>query len=267
MQTTTGARALPLPSLRRAAKLVRRNTIVYKHTWFVIFTGFFEPIFYLGAVGFGVGRAIGTVPWGDGEIPYAAFLAPGMIAASTLNGAITDGFFNPFFKLNFSKTYDGIIATPMNVPDIAIGEVLWALMRGSIYALGFLVVMLAMGLIRSGWAVFALPAAMLSAGALSAGAMILTSIAKQISAFDKVQNLIVFPMFLFSGTFFPVSQYPEFLRPVVMATPLYHSANLLRSLTTGVLGVGVLWNIVYLVALFLIANAIAIRLIRRKLIS
>jgi lipooligosaccharide transport system permease protein len=266
MATTAEARGLPLPSIRRAAKLVRRNTIVYKHGWFIIFTGFFEPIFYLGAVGFGVGRAIGSVPFGGSEIPYAAFLAPGMLAASTLNGAITDGFFNPFFKLNFAKTYDGIIATPMNVPDVAVGEVLWALMRGSIYAVGFLGVMLVMGLIDSAWAVLALPAAILSAGALSAGAMILTPIAKQISAFDKVQNLIVFPMFLFSGTFFPVSQYPGFIRPIVMATPLYHSATLLRSLTTGSVGIEMLWSVVYLVAMFLVANAIAIRLIRRKLI-
>lgn len=266
MAARSEVRALPYPSLRRAAKLVRRNTVVYKHTWFVIFTGFFEPLFYLGAVGFGVGRLIDSVPFGNTEIPYAAFLAPGMLAASTLNGAITDGFFNPFFKLNFAKTYEGIIATPMNVPDIAVGEMLWAQLRGSIYAVGFLALMLVMGLIHSAWAIFALPAAMLSAGALSAGAMILTGIAKQISAFDKVMNLVVFPMFLFSGTFFPVSQYPDFLRPVVMATPLYHSANLLRSLTTGTIGLETLWNIAYLSAMFVIANAIAIRLIRRKLI-
>lgn len=266
MAHRNSAAALPYPSLRRAAKLVRRNTIVYKHTWGVIFTGFFEPLFYLGAVGFGVGRVIGSVPFGDTEISYAAFLAPGMLAASTLNGAITDGFFNPFFKLNFAKTYEGIIATPMNVPDIAVGEMLWAQIRGSLYAVGFLAVMLVMGLIDSGWAILALPAAMLSAGALSAGAMILTGIAKQVSAFDKVMNLIVLPMFLFSGTFFPVSQYPDFLRPVVIATPLYHSANLLRSLTTGEVGLEVAGNVAYLTALFVIANAVAIRLIRRKLI-
>lgn len=259
-------RTLPLPSLRRAYRMVQRNGIVYKHTWTIIFTGFFEPLFYLGAVGLGVGRLIGSISFGGEEISYAAFLAPGMLAASTLNGAITDGFFNPFWKLNYQKTYEGILSTPMNVPDIALGEMLWAQMRGSIYSVGFLAVMLAMGLVGSPWAILALPAAMLSAGALSAGAMILTGIARQISAFDKVMNLIVFPMFLFSGTFFPVSLYPEMLRPVVMATPLYHSAHLLRSLTTGVIRGDLVWSVFYLVAMFLVANAVAFTLIRRRLV-
>lgn len=267
MAARLAVRKAPAPSLRRATKVMRRNSIVHKHAWSAVFTGFFEPLFYLGAVGFGVGRLIGTVPYGGGEISYAAFLAPGMLAASTLNGAIADGFFWPFFKLNYQKTYEGILSTPMNISDIAVGEMLWAQMRGTIYSAGFLVLMLAMGLIDSWWGLLALPAAILSAGALSAGAMILTGITRQISAFDKVMNLIVFPMFLFSGTFFPVTLYPDALQPIVMATPLYHSASLIRSLTTGAVGWGILGHVAYLAAMFVIANVISIRLLRRRLIS
>lgn len=266
MALRSGVRAYPLPSLWRASKLLQRNIIVYKHTWWVIFTGFFEPLFYLSAVGFGVGRFIESVPFGGSEISYAAFVAPGMLAASTLNGAIADGFFNPFWKLNFQKTYEGILATPMNVSDIALGEMLWAQFRGSIYAVGFLALMLVLGLISSPWAILALPAAMLCAGALAAGAMILTGITKQISAFERVMNLIVFPMFLFSGTFFPVDLYPELVRPVVFATPLYHCAALLRALTTGVVGLEALVNVGYLLAMFVVANWVAISLVRKRLI-
>ncbi len=240
--------------------------LAYKHAWAAIFTGFFEPLFYLVALGFGVGKFVGTVPYEGAEIPYASFLAPGMLAASTLNGAIADGFFSPYFKLNWMKTYEGIVSTPVNVPDIAVGEMLWAQIRGTIYSAGFLAVMASLGLIRSWWGLLALPAAMLSAGALSAGAMILTGVTKQISSLEKVMTLVVFPLFLFSGTFFPVTLYPDVLQPVVRATPLYHSAALLRSLTTGQIGPGALVDAGYLIVMYVGATAVAIELMRRKLV-
>ncbi len=261
------AHASPPPSLHRAVKLVQRNILAYKHYWIALVSGFFEPVFYLAAVGFGVGRYVESVPYAGTTLDYASFLAPGMLAASTLNGAIFDGFFGPFFKLNWMKTYDGIVTTPMSIPDIALGEVLWALIRGTIYGTGFLIVMTALGLVHSPWGALALPAIMLSGGALSAGAMILTGVTKEIASLEKVMTLVVFPLFLFSGTFFPVSLYPEYLRPVVQATPLYHSASLLRALTTGEVGLGTLWHVVYLVAMLVIASIVATRLIRRRLIS
>lgn len=257
----------PYPSFRRAIRLVQRNALAYKHYWTAFISGFFEPVFYLGAVGFGVGQFIGTVEYGGIQISYAAFLGPGMLAASTLNGAVFDGFFSPFFKLNWMKTYDGIITTPINVSDIAVGEMMWALIRGTIYSAGFLAVMLAFGLIRSWWALLALPAVMLSGAALASGAMILTAVTKQISSLEKVMTLIVFPLFLFSGTFFPVGLYPGYLQPVVLATPLYHSVSLLRSLTTGQVGVGQLGDVAYLVGMFCLCSALTVRLMRRRLIS
>jgi len=256
----------PFPSARRALKLVRRNTIAYRRYWIAFVSGFFEPLFYLGAVGFGVGRFVGTVEYGGAELEYASFLAPGMLAASAFNGALFDGFFSPFFKLNWMKTYDGIIATPVNVSDIAVGEVIWALIRGTIYSTGFILVMLALGLIHSLWAILALPAVMISGAALSAGAMVMTAKTKEISSLEKVMTLIVIPMFLFSGTFFPVSQYPDWLRPVVQLTPLYHSASLLRALTTGQVTAGQLVNLAYLIAMFVLCSALTIRFMRRRLI-
>jgi lipooligosaccharide transport system permease protein len=257
----------PPVSPRRALKLLQRNLLAYKHYWIAFVSGFFEPLFYLVAVGFGVGRFIETVPFADGRIDYVVFLAPGLLAAQTLNGAVFDGFFSPFFKLNWMKTYDGIVTTPVGIPDIAVGEIVWALLRGTVYGAGFLIVMLALGLIRSPWALLALPAVMLSAGALSAGAMALTGVTKEISSLEKVITLIVFPLFLFSGTFFPVSLYPSYLRPVVMATPLFHSASLLRDLTTGHVSAGTVGHFAYLSAMSLVAAFLAVRLMRRRLVS
>ena len=262
----TAVPAYPRPSLHRAGKLVYRNLLAYKHHWMAFVSGFFEPFFYLVAVGFGVGQFVGSLSFGDTELSYASFLAPGLLAASTLNGAVFDGFFGPFFKLNWMKTYDGIVTTPLSIPDIAVGEVLWALIRGTIYGVGFLIVMLILGLMHSPWGLLALPAVMLSSGALSAGAMILTCTTRQISSIDKVMTLVVFPLFLFSGTFFPVSLYPDYLRPFVQATPLYHSATLLRSLTTGEVGPGTLWHVAYLGAMFVLASVVATRLMRRRLV-
>jgi lipooligosaccharide transport system permease protein len=257
----------PPVATQRSIKLVYRNLLAYKHYWIAFVTGFFEPIFYLVAVGYGVGQFVDEVSFSGLEVAYPVFLAPGLLAVATMNGAIFDGFFSPFFKLNWMKTYDGIITTPIGIPDISVGEIIWATLRGTIYGAGFLIVILALGLIKSVWAVLALPAVTLSTAALAAGAMVLTASTKQISALEKVMTLIVMPLFLFSGTFYPIELYPAYIRPVIQASPLYHSATLLRSLTTGEVDVATLGNVGYLVGMLAIAGWIAIRLMRRRLIS
>ena len=264
--TPTRQRVEP-PSLKRAGRLVQRNLLVYKHTWMVIFSGFFEPLFYLLGIGYGIGHIIGKLDFGGIQIEYAAFIAPGMLASSCLNGAVTDGFFNPFFKLHYQKTYEGILATPMNVSDVALGEMFWAQIRGSIYAGVFLLVMWKLGLILSPTALLAFPAAILIAAAFSSAAIMLTTMVKKIEDFNKVMNFIVMPMFLFSGTFFPLSVYPPVIRMVVRVTPLYNAAGLLRSLTTGVIGATTLVNVAYLVALLVITLTVAIRRMQKMIIK
>ena len=111
-----------MPSLGRSVRMVQRNLLVYKHSWMVIFSGFFEPLFYLLGIGLGLGAMVGKTS----GVSYGAFVAPALLASSCMNGAISDGFFNIFFKLHYRKTYDGILATPMRVPDVAFGEMLWA---------------------------------------------------------------------------------------------------------------------------------------------
>jgi lipooligosaccharide transport system permease protein len=254
-------------ALARAGTVVERNRLAYRHAWAVFVSGFFEPLFYLGAVGFGLGRFIDEISFGGDSISYAVFVAPGMLAASTLNGAIADGFFNPFFKLNWMRTYDAMVSTPLGVRDIVLGEIFWAQMRGTLYAAGFLIVMLMLGLIESPWAVLALPAAMLCSTALSSGAMVLTGITKQISSLEKVMTLIVFPLFLFSGTFFPVEVYPGPVRPLVEAMPLYRASHLLRSFTTGHVTPTAAVDALYLVVMAIVGWWVSVRLVRRRMIA
>ena len=115
----------------RARRLVERNIMVYRHQWIIIFSGVFEPIFYLLGIGLGIGGIIETVALADGrEVSYAAYVAPALLATAAMNGAVFETIFNVFFKLNYAKTYDGVLATPMGITEIALGEMMWALMRG-----------------------------------------------------------------------------------------------------------------------------------------
>lgn len=258
-----------IPSPRRSFRMVQRNLVVYKHTWMVIVSGFFEPLFYLLGIGFGLGSMVPPI----NGISYSAFVAPGLLASSCLNGAITDGFFNIHFKLYFQKTYDGILATPMRVPDVVFGEMLWALGRGSLYAAAFLAVLLVLGessgrpMLLSRWAVLAWPAAVLVAATFSAMAICLTTFARKVEDFDTVMGLLVMPMFLFSGIFIPVTRFPEPVQWIVQATPLYHGVGLLRQLTTGAVGFGIMGHVAYLVVAGIIAFCVAMYRLERTLIK
>ena len=249
--------------------MVQRNLLVYKHTWMVIVSGFFEPLFYLLGIGIGLGS---MVPPTNG-VSYSAFVAPGLLASSCLNGAITDGFFNIFFKLHYQKTYDGILATPMRVPDVGLGEMMWALGRGSLYAAVFLVVLVVVGestgrpmlLARSAW--LAWPAAVLTAASFSAMALCLTTFARKIQDFDMVVGLLVMPMFLFSGIFVPIERFPVLVQWIMRITPLYHAVGLLRQLTTGAVELSVAAHVAYLVIAGVVAFTVAMHRLERALIK
>jgi lipooligosaccharide transport system permease protein len=238
----------PLGPVRAAALLVHRNYIVYRKAWKLFLTGFFEPFFYLLSIGIGVGQLIDTFEFNGQQIPYAEFVAPGMLAASAFNGALIDATFNTFFKLKFIKLYDQMLATPLTTSDVARGEIAWSQLRGSAYAGAFLVVMTAMGLVHSWWAVLAFPATILIGFASSAVCMAATTYMKSWQDFDKI-TLIQLPLFLFSATFFPITAFPTPVQWLVECTPLYRGVVLCRELTTGALSWGSLVSVVYLVAL------------------
>ena len=243
--------SLPLSSLftlgsRRARFLVERNIYVYRRTWIVIVSGFFEPLFYLGSIGFGLGALVGTVNGPGGQpISYQLFVAPALLASAAMNGAIAEGTFNFFFKLRYNKTFDAILSTPLSAGDVAVGELVWALIRGGIYAVAFLLVMAVLGLAVSPWVLLTVPAALLIGFAFGAVAMAATSFMRTWQDFDLV-NLVILPMFLFSGTFYPIDAYPEALRIFVQLTPLYQGVDLLRSLAVGHLDALLLGHVVYL---------------------
>jgi lipooligosaccharide transport system permease protein len=275
--TTLARTATPAPSgglatawsrIWRARRLVERNVMVYRHQWIIIFSGVFEPIFYLIGIGLGIGGIVQDLTLPDGrQISYVAYVAPALMATAAMNGAVFETIFNVFFKLNFAKIYDGVLATPMGITEIAIGEMMWALMRAALYAAAMFVIMLVFGLILSPWGILTIPAALLVAAAFSAAGLAGTAYLRTVNDFDVPMGLIVMPMFLFSGTFFPVSSYPWFIQVFMQLTPLYHAINLIRGLSLGVVGPAQVWDFVYLVVFFAIGMWIAMRQMERKLIK
>ena len=251
---------------RRAGLLVERNLLVYRRTWMVIVSGFFEPFFYLLSIGLGLGALVGGVPFGGQVVPYAAFVAPALMASSAMNGAIYDSTMNVFYKLREARTYDAILATPIGVSDVAVGEVGWALIRGATYATTFLLVMFVLGFVRSPLAILALPAAILIGFAFAGVGMAATTFMRTWQDMDMVQ-MVILPLFLFSATFYPLDTYPDAVRLLVQLTPLYHGVDLIRSLTTGIMGPGILVHIAYLAIMGFVGLAITSRRLERLLLK
>ena len=263
-----GFRVIPPVSFgtRRAVHLVERSVYLYRRSWLVLVSGFFEPLFYLLSIGFGIGSMVGAVPGPDGHpVPYQAFVAPALLASSAMNGAIIEVTYNVYAKLRWEKVYDAILATPLGVGDIALGEIAWALIRGGLYSLGFVAVMLVLGLIRSPLFLLAVPSAALVGFAFASVGMAGTTFIRSWKDFDLI-NLVTLPLFLFSATFYPLETYPEALRFVVELTPLYHGVALIRAFALGVVDPGIVVHVAYLLAMGVLGMIVTSRRLHRLLL-
>jgi lipooligosaccharide transport system permease protein len=262
--TTLVARALDRPG-GRGVLLFERNLMSYRRLWPIIVSGFFEPLFYLLSLGFGLGGYVGEVVIDGVPIDYATFVAPGLLAASAMNGAFYDAT-NVFWKLKYQKLYDAVLSTPLGPKDVATGEAGWALFRGLLYAIGFFTVIAALGLVESWWALLALPATVFVGFAFAGMGVAAVTFMRSWQDFD-ILNLAILPMFLFSAVFFPLSTYPDWLERVVQVTPLYNGVDLIRSLTTGTVGSAQFVNVAYLTVLGLIGTWIASRRVEKLLLT
>jgi len=262
------AALVPMPAgAGLGRRVLERNVTAFRHGWIALVTGFAEPVFYLFSLGIGIGALVRTVTTAGGaEVPYAAFVAPALLAASAMNGAIFDSTYNVFFKLKYAKLYDSMLATPLGPRDIAVGEVSWSLLRGGLYSTAFLLVALLVGAVHSWWALLAVPAAVFIGFAFAAVGMFATTFMRGWVDFDYV-TLAIQPMFLFSATFFPLATYPGAIQWFVRATPLYHGVALERGLMLGEVGWGLLAHVGYLLALGLFGVVGTARRLERLLLS
>ncbi|MGD8215235.1 ABC transporter permease [Aestuariimicrobium sp. Y1814] len=242
----------PFPSLYSGNLLavLERGWIAIKtQNWVILISGFVEPVLYLLAMGIGVGALVGDVPGPGGRtISYAAYIAPALLATSAMNGALYDSTTNVFFKLNYGKIYQTMLQTAMGPMDVALGEIMLALLRGLIYAIGFMGVMAVLGLVTSWWALAMIPAALLIAFGFASIGMAVTSYMKTFQQLDII-IFVMLPMFLFSATLYPIEVFPEAVQWFVKALPLWHGVEMMRHLAVGHLTWATLGHIVYFVAM------------------
>jgi lipooligosaccharide transport system permease protein len=233
----------------RFLRIIERNFLVYRNAWAVFLTGTIEPILYLSSIGVGVSRLVDSFTLADGTVvSYIDFVAPAMLATSAMNGVLYDTTFNIFFRMKYEKLYDTMLATPLRPSDIARGELIWALLRANFYSIVFILVMLVWGLVHSWAMLLALPVTVLIGFGFGGAGMALTTWMRSWQDFQFIQ-LAIMPMFLFSGTFYPVGSAPTAVQWVIRATPLYHGVELCRGCTLGTLGWSSLGSVAYLGAM------------------
>lgn len=232
--------------------------------WTILLSGFFEPLFYLLSIRVGFGALIGDVVDGGRVIEYAEFVAPALMAASAMNGAIFESTMNIFYKLKYERCYDAMLSTPMTVGDVALGEISYATLRGSIYSVAFLGTMAAMGMAPSWWALLSVPICVLIAFAFSAVGMMTTTFMRSFADFEYVPTISL-PLFLFSATFYPVSSYGDW-GWLLQLSPLYHGVALVRGVTQGDFAWAYLGHVGVLAAMAIFGLTVTARRLERMLL-
>ena len=237
----------------RSHVILERSLVALKSSnWFPVVSGFLEPLLYLFSFGYGVGTLIGDIQVSNGQVvSYAMFIAPGLLATSAMNGAIYDSTWNVYVKLHEGKIYHGMLATSLGPLDVALGEILTALLRGFAYAVGFMAVATPMGLIPSWWGVLAIPAAVLIAFGFASIGMAITSYFKSYQQMGLI-NISLLPIFLFSGSFYPLSVFPDWAQIVIKTLPLWHAIEMIRNLTLGIINFSLLGHIAYFLVMIVV---------------
>jgi len=264
---TSGLRILPAAvfEVRRPQRMLERSLLVTRRNWIIVFSGFFEPLFYLLSIRIGMSKLVGDVRFGGRVVDYAEFVAPALMAASAMNGAVYDATMNVFFKLKYARLYDAVLSTPMTPADVALGEIGWAVTRGTLYAVAFLGTMWALGMTGSIWVILAVPFCMLVAFAFASIGMAITTYMRSWVDFEYI-TAATLPLFLFSATFYPVSSYGEW-GWVVQLSPLYHGVALVRAANTGTLGWSAFPQVAILLAMTLVGLVISSRRVKTLLLK
>jgi lipooligosaccharide transport system permease protein len=236
----------------RSRAIMERAYIAFKSsTWMIVISGFVEPVVFLLSFGYGLKDLVGDITVAGQPIGYVAFIAPALLATSAMNGAIYDSTMNVYFKLKHDRIYHGMLATSLGPMDVALGEISWALLRGLSYSIGFMAIVAPLGLIPSAWGILAIPAAVLIAFGFASFGMAVTSYMKSWQQLEIV-NIVLLPMFLFSGSFYPLSVFPEWLQTLIRLFPLAHAIDLVRGLTLGNISWALVGHAMYFVVMIVV---------------
>jgi len=252
----------------RFLRVWQRNFTVYRQTWKISFIPpLLEPLFYLLAFGVGLSILVGTIAYGGSEISYTTFIAPALLAINMMNNAFYENMYGSFVRMFYQKTFDAMMATPLSLAEIITGEIVWGATKSVIATTIMLGVISAFGLIQYPEGLLIIPLAFIGGIAFGSMGMVFTGIVPNIELFNLPIFLFITPMFLFSGTFFPVENLPLWAQNLAVLLPLTHLVNLTRSLSLGVFNTSLLTGIVYLIIMCLVLFPLAIHTMHRRLIK
>ncbi|MDT0165563.1 ABC transporter permease [Actinotalea sp. AC32] len=240
----------------------------YRRMWFgTAVSSFLAPLLYLVGMGWGLGRLVDDGAGGAGGVPYLLFVAPGVLAATALQVAAGETTFSVMGSIKWDRTYHGMLSTPLAPVDVVVGHLVFVLVRIALAASVFLAVAAALGTVRSWWGVLAAPVAVLGGMAFAAWCYAYTARLESDRGITVLLRFVVMPLSLFSGTFFPVDQLPVWLQPVAWATPLWHTVEVCRALTLGVVEPWAVVGHLAFVALWLVAGVVAaVRVLTRRMV-
>ncbi|HEU5083139.1 MAG TPA: ABC transporter permease [Acidimicrobiales bacterium] len=251
---------------RAVLRALERELLVFARTWRgSAFSAFVQPILFLAAMGLGLGGLVDEGVGAGGQLDYLEFVAPGLLAAHALMATAGEALWGVMGGVKWMGQFSGMVATPMTPGDVYGGLVLSAGVRAGLAAVAFLVVAAVLGGVASLWAPLAVVAAVLLAMVTTAGLAAWSVRRQDDLTFSLIMRLGVIPLFLFSGTFFPVEQLPDVLEPVVVLSPLWHGVEVARDATTGAIDGWTAVHAAVLVALVLVVLPIGMRGFERRL--
>jgi lipooligosaccharide transport system permease protein len=253
---------------RRFLRVWQRNLKVYKKSWKISFIPpFLEPLFYLIAFGVGMSGLVGEIHHQGSQISYVSFIAPALIGVSIMYNSFFETTYASFVRMYYQKTFDAMLATPLSLEEVITGEIVWGATKSLIAAAIMIVVISFFGFIRFPEGFLLLPLAILGGIAFGSIGMFFSGIVANIEMFNLPVFLFITPMFLFSGTFFPLENLPHWARQAAVFFPLTHLTNLARAFSYGQIHLSLLWEIAYLLLFSIIFFPLAILKMRQRLIK
>lgn len=245
-------------------QVLRRHLIVFSRNWKTNLSfNFFEPLLYIAALGLGLGAYVQPME----GLPYLNYLAPGLVASSAMFATSYECTYGTFVRMEYQKTFHAMVATPVSMDDIIVAEILFGTFKSILYGSVILAVILALGLVASPWALLVPPVLAVAGFLFAVLSMIWTGLVPNIENFNYFFSLIMTPLFLFSGVFFPLSGLPQIMQKLAWASPLYHVVNLVRGLVLGQVHPGLIWDFIWLVALATALFPLSLYLVRRLVIK
>ncbi|MBE0467176.1 MAG: ABC transporter permease [Candidatus Desulforudis sp.] len=246
-----------------SVRVFQRHLTVFARTWKTsVALNFFEPLLYLLALGVGLGVYVRPME----GLPYLNYLAPGLVAASAMFATTYECTYGTFVRFKYQKTFQAMVATPLSMDDVVLGEVLWGVFKSMLYGTIILFVIFVLGLVPSAWALL-IPLVMVLGGfQFALLSMLWTGLVPNIDSFHYFFSLIITPLFLFSGVFFPLADLHPAVQTLAWCSPLYHIVVLTRALATGDIAPFLLYNVLWLIAVSALLFPFAAHLMRRLVI-